>query len=345
MSSPQRILIVRLTALGDIVHGLPVATALRNQFPNAFLAWAVEGGGIDLVRDHSALDHVISLPRRWWKSWGAISRVRKELTSLQFDTTVDLQGLTKSAVLAWLSGAPRRIGPDGIHGREFSKWLNNELATTSAHHVVDRYLELLKPLGIVQPEAQFELPISAGDDAYAQRVLCDLGLDGREFAILNPGAGWPSKVWPAERYGHVARYLHDRHGIVSLAVWGIAPELPDAQRIVATSEGAARLAPPTTLGQLAAISRRARLFVGSDTGPMHIAVAVGTPTVSMHGTSQAEVCGAYGEHNVRLQVYYADGTARERRAMDNAAMRAISVEMVTQACGQMLSSKVARRAS
>jgi ADP-heptose:LPS heptosyltransferase len=160
---------------------------------------------------------------------------------------------------------------------------------------------------------------------------------------LNPGAGWPSKIWPADRYGELARYLTTRHDTVSIAVWGTADELPLAERIVATSGGIARLAPATTINELAALCRRAAVFVGSDTGPMHLAVAVGTPTVSLHGPSRAEWCGAHGPGNIRLQVRYEAGSSLERRKADDSAMRAIEVDAVAAACDRLLQQDSARR--
>ena len=201
------------------------------------------------------------------------------------------------------------------------------------------------PLGVENPTVRFDLPIRPADEKYADRVLAGLSLRRGEFAILNSGAGWPSKLWPAERFGELAIHLNQRHGLPSIALWGVDQELPDAQIIASTSRGHAHLAPPTTIGQLVALTRRARLFVGSDTGPLHIAVAVGTPSISLHGTSKASWCGAYGPRNLALQAYYADGTSRQRRAMDNAAMLAITVDMVREACDRVLALKTMAKAS
>lgn len=345
MPPSPRILIVRLTAMGDVIHGLPVASALREHFPNATIAWAVEGRAAELVEGHPALDAVIKLPRRWWNSLRTIRGVRRQLRDLKFDVTVDLQCLTKSALVAWLSGAKRRLGVAGENGREFSKWFNNELTDVRASHVVEHYLQILKPLGIEQPTVEFAIPAQEQDTNYAQQALSKMGLGGCRFALLNPGAGWPSKLWPVERYGSVAQYLLANHGIRSVAVWCGSEERSLAQQIVNSSEGATLLAPATSMSQLGAILRRASLFVGSDTGPMHLAVAVGVPTISLHGTSRAEWCGAYGDSNMRLQSYYQAGSARERRSADNTAMRAIGVDSVTAACDQLLSNTRIAKAS
>jgi ADP-heptose:LPS heptosyltransferase len=133
------------------------------------------------------------------------------------------------------------------------------------------------------------------------------------------------------------------HGLPSVAVWGGPEEMPLAEQIVVHSGGEAILAPPTSMKELASLCRRAALFVGSDTGPMHLAVAVGTPTISMHGTSRAEWCGAYGSENIRLQVRYQDGSALERRKADNAAMCEITVTMVCRACDRLLVSAKSRQ--
>lgn len=343
-----RILLVRLTAVGDVIHGLPVAYALRDRFPQAHLAWAVEGAAGQLLVDHPALDEVIQMPRRWYQRPQSILAMRRELLARKFTVTVDLQCLTKSSLVAWLTGAQYRLGVAGRDGRELSRWLNNVLTPVHARHVVDHYLGILQPLGIAMPPARFELAEPAAASAKADDMLADLHWGRGEFAVLNAGAGWPSKLWPAGRYGELAQWLLRERGLPSLAMWGTPQERPLAEQMVAASGGAARLAPATSLMELASLLRRAALFVGSDTGPMHLSVAVGTPTISLHGTSRAEWCGAYGSGNRTLQRYYAAGTSRTRRQADNAAMRAISVESVCEACDELFTSRcpeLSRRAS
>jgi heptosyltransferase-1 len=340
---PPRILIVRLSAIGDVIHGVPVLCALREALPTAFLAWVVEGTMGDVLDSHPALDELVRVPRRWWKSPREVWRMRQQLRSLKFDIAIDLQCLTKSAITAWLSGAPRRIGKAGADGRELSRWFNNELVEASGTHVLENYLSMLRPLGIEPADVKFNLPERAADSEVVDRFLQTSGLSGKRFALLNPGAGWPSKIWPTERYGALARHLHEVHGVASIAAWGLNTELPLAETIVATSRGHAHLAPPTTMLQLAALCRRAALFVGSDTGPMHLAVAVGTPTISMHGPSRADWCGAYGRQNIRLQIRYEDGSSLERRRANDGAMRAITIEMAAHACDHLLRINVARK--
>jgi len=331
-----RILIVRLSAIGDVVHGLPVLCALREAFPEAFLGQVVEGRAGDLLEGHPALDALIRVPRRWLQSPREVWRLRRQLRTLRFDTTIDLQCLTKSAVAAWLSGARRRIGKAGSNGRELSRLFHNELVEVGGAHVIDHYLELLRPLGISSPRVEFSLAERAEDAQRADAFLEQAGLSSRAYAILNPGAGWPSKMWPAKRYGQLAQALHAEHGLRSVAVWGGKEEQPLAKSIVAAGGGHAILAPPTSMTDLAALCRRARLFVGSDTGPMHLAVAVGTPTLSLHGPTRGEWCGAYGPGNLFLQAEEDQPGKSFRHIKDDQVMRAISIDEVCEACDQLL---------
>jgi ADP-heptose:LPS heptosyltransferase len=284
---------------------VPVLSALRAALPQAFLAWVVEGRAGDVLAGHPALDELVRVPRGWLGSPGEVWRLRRRLRVLRFDATIDLQCLTKSAIAARLAGARRRIGKAGSDGRELSKWFHNELVACGGTHVIEHYLELLKPLGIESPGVRFDLPEMPADEEKIDVYLRSVNLAGGAFAVLNPGAGWPSKIWPAERYGELARRLAKSHGLVSVAAWGAPSELPLAEAIVAASGGHARLAPPTSIMELAAPSR-------------------------------ADWCGAYGPENIRLQVRYEDGSALERRKADDSAMRAIEVEMVAEACDRLL---------
>lgn len=341
-NSQPRILIVRLSAIGDVLHGMPVLCALREALPQAFLAWVVEGVSTQLLRAHPALDELITVPRKWLKSPRTVLGLRKKLHSLKFDVAIDMQGLTKSAVAARLSGAKVRIGYGGVDGRELSPWLNNKLVEPTGTHVIDRNLELLKPLGISNPAVQYRLEDTPEDLATAERMLAELRLTER-FAVINPGAGWPSKVWPAARYGEVARFLGQQHGVKSLVVWAGDQERAWAEQIVAGSGGHGVLAPKTSLRELAALSRKAIMFVGSDTGPLHLAVAVGTPSVGMFGPMPAERNGPYGPLHVPVQRVCLTGSSREKRSAGPESMEAISVADCCAACETILNRRGLRK--
>ncbi|GAB6166685.1 glycosyltransferase family 9 protein [Thermostilla marina] len=327
-----RILICRLTAIGDTIHTLPVLCALRERFPDAFLAWVVEGRSGDLLEGHRALDERIVVPRRWLKRPGEVVRLRNRLRALRFDIAIDVQGLSKSAVAAWLSGARFRIGFCPPAGREASSWLNNVLVKTVGPHVIDHNLQLLEALGIRRPRVVFDIPEDVHAAERVAQWLNEVGLSPRGYVIINPGAGWPSKLWCPHRFAEVAQYVFKQHGLPSVVVWAGSQEREWAETIVREAASAAILAPDTSLRELAALARRARLFVASDTGPLHIAAALGTRCVGLYGPMPAERNGPYGKGNVSVQAVRFEGTSRERRNAPRRVMLAVTSDMVCEAC-------------
>jgi len=330
-----RVLIVRLSAIGDAILTLPLLNALRDRFPRALLAWAVEEKASSILEGHEALDELLTLPKGFLKSPRVVWGLRRRLRALRLDVAIDTQGLTKSAVVGWLSGARRRIGLAGKWGRELSPWLNRELVLPKAPHMVDRTLELLLPLGIERPAVRFGVPQKESERQQAADWVRQLGLE-KGFAMINPGAGSPSRLWPAERFAAVARHLGDSWGLASLVVWAGTGEMASAERIVGESDRHAQISPPTSLRQLASFIRLAKLFVSSDTGPLHLAVAVGTPCVGLHGPWPAEQTGPYGPQHIAIQKMVFQGTTRQRRSAPRRYMESIDVPSVCEACDRIL---------
>jgi ADP-heptose:LPS heptosyltransferase len=331
-----RILICRLSAIGDIVLNMPVLCALRDRFPRATIGWIVKRNWAPLLAGHCDLDHLIDVPGDWLRSPRLVWQTARRMREIGFDIALDLQGLAKSAIAAWLSGAKRRLGfrHCGFEGREFSPWLNTELVRPTAEHVVDRSLEILKPLGIERTAVQFRLPRHEQSEASIARFVRERGL-GAGFAVINAGAGWPSKLWPPERYGEVARNL-GRRVLPTVVAWAGKAELEMAQEIVIRSGGHAQLAPPTSLTELAALARRAQVFISSDSGPLHIAAAVGTACVGLYGPMPIERCRPYGKQHIALQKATPTGKMRSRRRSSNSGMLAIGIDDVCQACDSIL---------
>ena len=343
-AKPTRFLITRLSAIGDCILTTPVANALRDHVPDAFVAWLVEKPAAPLLRGHEAIDELIVLPRGWLKDIRLVWNLRRRLRQMRFDVVLDAQSLTKSAIPAWLSGAKTRSGFSKPMGREFAPWLNNRLVRRDARHVVDTMLQTLEPLGIEARDVQFRLPIDEDAEAKAEEFLKEKGLlDG--FVAINPGAGWASRLWPVERYAAVAQSLGSKWSLPSLVVWAGDQERAWAEEIVEGSGGRATLAPSTSLPELASLFRRTRLFLGSDTGPLHMAVAVGIQCVSIHGTTPAWQSGPYGEGHIAIQEVYHEGTSRERRKANNDAMKKVSIDRVRDACDQILTKQGAERAA
>ncbi len=325
-----------------------MACALRDHDSTLDNGWVVEGRTAEILRGHRAIDKVICIPRGWYKTLSGIRAARQAVAEYAPDVTIDLQGLTKSAALAWCSGAKTRVGFSGVEGREISTWLNNRKMPASATHVVDKNLELLTLLGVVPHEARFDLPLDLTIAAKMRSWTDEQHLQSG-YAVLNPGAGWASKRWPVERFSAVARGLMERSGLRSVVAWAPGEEKTWAEQIVAESLGAAILAPPTTLVELTVLCRDAKLFVSGDTGPLHLAAAVETPCVALFGASDAERNGPYGHQHRALQPMKLEGPSRMRRNADNAAVSAITVESVlVAACSileQAISSENIRRAA
>jgi len=335
LEKSPRILLVRLSAIGDVIHAMPVACALRECFPRAYLAWAVEQRSAELIEGHAAIDQRIVLPRGWLRSPSTVWKLRKQLKKLAFDTTIDAQGLTKSAVVAWFSGAKRRIGMSGHWGREISRWLNNDLVDTDGLHAIERGLKLLEPLGIRSAAVRFGVPAAEADQNAAAELIGRLGMDDG-FVLVASGAGWPSKLWPAERYAAVAAYVGRRWKLPSLLIWGNEAERARAEQIIAAAEGHAQLCPKITLLQLAAVARRARFAIGSDTGPLHLAAAAGAPCIGLYGPWPADKHGPYGPQHINLQKMCMAGATRQRRHAPPVYMEAIDVGLVFEACDRMM---------
>lgn len=340
-----RILITRLSHIGDCVLTLPVLCALRSKFPSAFIAWAVEKPTNQLLELHPDLDRLILVPRGWLGKPKQILAIRRELRSHQFDISIDPQGLTKSSMLGWLSGARRRIGLKGDWGRELSKWLNNELVATTAPHIVDRSLELLQVLDIHQPQVRFDLPVDPACGQWVNSFLQARQVN-RPFAIINPGASWKSKRWNDSGFAAVANYMKQRYGMTSVIAWAGQEELQMAQAVAAIANRTATsdaeknstvLAPRSSLRQFAALCDAAHLLIGGDTGPLHIAGVMGARCIGLYGTTRPTDSGAYGPQHVAVQKWYQGGTSRERRSAENLAMRDILPEDVCAAVDQILS--------
>ena len=324
-----------MSAVGDSILTLPVLCALRTAFPHSFLGWVVERKAAPVVRQHECLDAVIELDRGWFTSPGSILAVRRQLKRYRFEIAIDCQSMTKTALAGWLSGARNRIGCRGKHGRELSPWLNNVLVQPQGSHLIDRSLGLLEPLGIEHPKVRFEFPMDSAAVETIHQQLRGLGLSG-QFAVINPGASWDSRRWEMDRFGAVAKMLGRQHDLPSVVIWGNDQELAWAKTIVDHSGGHAVLAPATTLPELAALLSCARLFLGSDAGPLHLAVAMGTACVSLHGVTRPEDSGPYGEPHLAIQIRHDVSARRQRKRIDNRLMRLITVDLVARKCSELL---------
>ena len=293
----MRVLIVRLSSLGDVVHTIPVAAALRRQCPDATIDWVVDERNADLLTMVPVIDRRIVLRSRSRSTWNAWATLRRELRGVAYDVALDVQGLGKSALVARLSGARRVVGFTTPFLREpWARWLYTERSDPGQpRHVVDRNLGILRAVGVDAGEWTFPLeprPSSAPDEA---RRLA--GSTADRFVLLNPNTAWPNKCWPPDRFGAVAAHLRRAHDLPSVVLWGPGDE-SRAEAVVAASEGAATLAPRTNLFDLVALLGAGSLMVSGDTGPLHIAAALGTPVVGIYGPSDPARNGPWSPDDV-----------------------------------------------
>ena len=294
----KRILIVRLGAMGDIVHAVPVAAALRRAFPAARIDWLVSGKHRAILDLVPVVDRRLVINDRSDASGGSspLPAIR-ELRHQHYDAALDLQGLIKSAAIARLSGAKRVVGFSKRYLREpLARFFYTDAhdpggegmhARSETRHVVHINLGLLGALGISSPAVEF--PIDATPGAAAREVAQRTA--GR-YAVLNPGAAWPNKRWPPDRLAQVAVAVRARYQLPSVVLWGPG-EKDLADQVVAQSQGAAIAAPPTTIADLAVIVRDAVVMVSGDTGPTHIGAALGTPIVGIYGPTRPERNGPW----------------------------------------------------
>ncbi|HWZ83455.1 MAG TPA: glycosyltransferase family 9 protein [Terriglobales bacterium] len=351
-SSPpvQGLLVVRLSAMGDIIHTLPAVSALREAFPHATLGWVVEERWSELLcaagtprsgprsPQRPLADRVHIVNTKQWrrallsaKTWQEMSAVSKEVRAIGYQTAIDFQGALRTALLARWSGA-RTVYGDANPREPGAQLFYSRPVATSGVHVVEQALSLAQavtPHPVTAARALFPVDPGAED-----RITALVG-DARDFTILNPGAGWGAKQWPAERYGLVASELA-KDGVRSLINYGPG-EGELAAAVETASAGAARKI-SCSISELIALTRRARLFVGGDTGPMHLAAALQVPVVAIFGPTNPARNGPFGTASIVLRSA-SSMTSHARHREPEKGLLEISPEEVIAAARKLLGSR------
>jgi heptosyltransferase-1 len=314
-TNPQRILIVRLSSMGDVIHGLPAAVMLRQAFPDATIGWLIEERWAELLcaistaragkrsPERPLVDAIHTVKLKQWRSsllstqtWERIAASLSDLRCRQYQIVIDLQGAARSAILARWSGAPLIYG--AIQPRESvaSLWYTRKNLTQRSH-VVEQYAEIAQSvIGQARPIPDAIFPCDPVAEQFVEKRLRELYL--HDFVILNPGAGWGAKQWPAERYGAVAQALA-RKGIPSFINFG--PGEDRLARIAESASGGTARALSFSIGELVALTRRARLFIGGDTGPLHLAAALQVPVVALFGPTDPARNGPFQTRSIVLR--------------------------------------------
>jgi heptosyltransferase-1 len=324
---PRRILIVRLGAMGDVIHALPAVSRLKHAFPEVRVSWLIEPKWSPLLEGNPCVDEVIAVPTEAWRrrpasfaTWSDTARLRRRLRAASFDAAIDFQGLLKSAMLARLSGAARVCGFARQELREpLARVFYSECVASGARHVVDKNLALARALGASSGPVEFPLP-----PGNAQRDMPE-----GEFVLASPVGGWKAKQWPPQYYARLAELLHRRTGMILLLDCAAADR--------AYCEQIRRLAPAascqlqiSSLEGLIAATRRARAVVGIDSGPLHLAAALGVGGVAIFGQTDPARNGPYGDTFTVLRA--PDALTSYKREDDLApSMATIRPEQVWQA--------------
>jgi lipopolysaccharide heptosyltransferase I len=335
----MKILIVKLGSIGDIVHTLPALAALRRALPEAEISWVAEKRAAEILRGNPLLEHLIETDtkklRRAPVSGETLLATRWQLNRLRaarFDVAFDFQGLLKSAFIARLSGARRRYGFTREALREPASrfFLTDTVPTPPRANVIVKNLSLVAgALGVEVPRdpAEFEFPLAI-EKTHEDEAAKLAEQAGGAFAVLNPGGGWPTKLWPAKRFGALADALWQKHGLASLITYGPGETELAARVAGASSSGHAHAVSPSLKG-FYALARLARLYVGGDTGPTHLAVAAGASVAGIFGPTEwwrngsprpADICIERADIPCRVNCH--------RRACNNWICLDIEVEQV-----------------
>lgn len=295
----KNILVVKLSAIGDVIHALPVSYALKEAWPDARVTWVVEPPAYPLLVDNPYIDDIILFEKKKFKSLGGfmqnIGPFKARLQQTRYDAALDLQGLFKSAAIAWLSGAPVRLGTCNM--RECSDKISRPVIGPHARgHIVERYLDVARELGCPVNKVVFPVEISDRDADLSARILQQAGARAENpYVVLAVGANWPNKRWPAKYFAQLSDWLYEQKIIPVIVGGGMVDSQLSGEIAAAAEIPPVNLVGKTTLKQLAYIIQHARLTLGGDTGPVHLSAGLGTPTVMVMGPTDANRNGPYGQ--------------------------------------------------
>lgn len=339
----ENILVVKLSAIGDVIHALPVSYAIKEQYPEAHLTWVVEQAAYAILADNPCIDELILFEKAKFRSIGGFLReigpFRRRLRTRRYDASLDLQGLFKSAAIAWNAGAKLRIGTANM--REGAHLVSRPVRGAHAEgHIVERYLDVARALGCRVGEVRFPVSVSDRDRMAADTLLAREGVqEGRPFVAFAVGANWPNKRWPVEHFAALADRLYHAHYVPVLVGGGRLDETLAEDILRASEIPPVNLVGRTNLKQLAHVFTRAALVLGGDTGPVHLAAGLRVPTVMLMGPTDANRNGPYGQLQNAIEV---DRPCRGcwKRACPKGldCLAAISVDAVAEKIGAVLRS-------
>jgi 3-deoxy-D-manno-octulosonic-acid transferase/heptosyltransferase-1 len=359
----MNILIVKLSAIGDVLHTLPSLAAIRKLYPQAHITWVIEEASSDLIKGHPDLDRVIISRRKHWikeLKKGKISVFRevaqfiRELRGRRYDLVIDFHGLLKSAVIVFLSSGKRKLGYDSM--QEMSGLFLTEKAYEDMDkHAVDRYLDLVRYLEhkdsvpvnmggegvsdakVCEEEPSFLLPVSEEDEKKVMRLLESKGMGESGFVAVSPVALWETKLWEEKSFALLCDLIYLKYAL-PVVFTGTGKESIDLIRSKMKTS-AISLAGETSLKELACLYRRAAIVISTDSGPMHIAAAMGTPVIALFGPTDPARTGPYGKGHRVIQKELPCRPCFLKKCTSRECMRRITVEDAFYAVGELLGTK------
>ena len=343
ISRVRKILIIKLSSLGDIVHTLPILPPLKGRFPHVQISWLVEERHQPLLLYNPFIDRLITLNTLRWRKeplhpstyrelFASVSKLRRE----SFDLAIDFQGLIKSGLLAFLSGASIRLGfgKDNLREPWSGIFLNRKRRSVPDEiHIIDKNLGLLQLLGIDSHRVEFPLVFREEAERYVTEGL--RALEMREFIIIDPGGGWRSKRWSAEKYAPLADMIIDKMGYDILLTWGPG-ERELAMEVASRMRNSPTISFPTDIPQLIALINRSKLLVGGDSAPLHLAVACRIPVVGIYGPSDPARNGPYNPADIVVRRRVPCAPCYKRDCGAEPCMGAITPEEVFEAVNRRL---------
>ncbi len=342
-TQPKRIAIIRLGSMGDIIHALPVANRLKREWPQTKISWLVEPAHKELLSNHPDIDEIIILDTKAWRKKNGLEAAReirlhwRELQRRKFDLALELQGLIKSGIIAYATGAPERLGFAWAECREpvSSLFTNRHVYPGKGIHIIQRNLAFVSKLGLATEPWDYNLKPEPAASDYIRQFLKAQNLQPDRLVGINPGAAWPTKRWGAKKFALLTDMLAQRLGAQILLIWGPG-ELELAQEIQRLAGSPTVLACPTDIKQLMALLAQCKLLIVGDTGPLHLGAAMGTHCVGIFGPTDPVRNGPYGGQHVTVQHKLPCSNCYRRRCEHAKCIMEIEPEEVFEAASRLL---------
>jgi 3-deoxy-D-manno-octulosonic-acid transferase/heptosyltransferase-1 len=329
------ILIIKLSAIGDVIHTLPSLGALRQLYPDAHITWVVEEAAADLIKNHPYLDAVLVSRRKRWSKDVCRGQFRQPLEQIRsfikalrqrhYDLVIDIHGLFKSSIIVFLSRGKRKLGYNSM--QELSGlFLNEKITEDMNKHAIDRYLDFPRYLGAKINRTQFVLPPNNEAQVKVQNLLRKYNLEDKKFIAINSVALWETKLWNNEKFAYLADLVNDKLKIKVVFTGSEEKPIEGITSLMTTEN--INLGGQTSLPELACLYKKAKMVISTDSGPMHLAAAVGTPVVALFGPTDPARTGPYGSGHTVIRAVLPCSPCYLKKCSTKKCMENISIEQV-----------------